>query len=123
MINNSLADAAKALRDKAQAICEAGAEAHAAEMKRLLEFSGAGAQYGDLPSESSGLGEASVSQESGLSDSIQVVPLNDDSIGAATVVSGVAVYLELGTSKMSPRPFAEQALQAAEEAMSAEAGK
>ncbi len=114
---NTLADAAKAVREKAQAICDAGAAAHAAEMKRLLASAGSGVKYDDLPNESSAPGQAPVSQTGGLTDSVEVVPLNEIGIGAATVVSGVAVYLEFGTSKMSPRPFVEPALEAAIEAM------
>ncbi|HEY3782361.1 MAG TPA: hypothetical protein VGL56_14865 [Fimbriimonadaceae bacterium] len=112
IVFNGLADAAKAVQEKAQAICDAAAAAHASEMRRLLASGGAGVRYDDLPNESSAPGAAPVSQTGELADSIQVVALDEVGIGAATVVSGPAVYLEFGTSKMAPRPFVEPALQA-----------
>ena len=88
--------------------CGIGAEATVKDAQgQIAGQIGSGKQYPRLPNRSSAPLEAPVNQFGDLHDSIHVDLMPDISgIGAAAAVDDEkGKFLELGTSKMEPRPF------------------
>jgi hypothetical protein len=102
-------EALAAIIEHAYIACGVGAEAAVKDMReQISESVGSGVKYPRLPNRSSAPLEAPVNQFGDLHDSIHV-DLSPDIIGigaAAVVDDETGKFLEFGTSKMRPRPFA-----------------
>ena len=96
------------LTEMAHTSCVVGVEATVADAKAQVEDQiGSGKKYPGLPKQSSAPLEAPVNQMEELLDSIHE-NFEPDIIGigaSADVDSPHGLFLELGTSKMEPRPF------------------